>query len=461
MANDLLTEADLSADFVRRMTTYQSDVTYFGENSVGYALAKSVAGQTALTQAQYRSTLRRRTLFGAAGDDLTQAALEMGTRRLGATRARVLVVLRPWWLAVTAVTAGKIEVATGTATRFEVGDTLRIRNGDGSTTEVATIYAVTTGTGPNGGDEIDVGSLLGGYDPTVESVVILLRRTLAAGTVFRSTTGVSFESIDEVTIGDLNPLLNGESASLALSDKVWCEAQTAGTAGNVEAGTVTALQVPDTKVKAMTNPERGRGGLDQDDDSTLKYRAAQSGQLAAVETEASIESLAQLGNSEVLRAFIEDGATIGSVTVSAMTRNLAGLGPDARAALSLFVSSRMRSNLTVEIVNTTLTAVEVEADVSLTPGTASPSDRLRAAWAAASDALAAYLDPRTWPEGQSVDEAQLLSIVRRTAGISSLQTSSFLPAAEVAVTRVPVLVSLRLRDTATGNVIDTNLTVEF
>lgn len=437
------TLADLTADFVRRVVTYTDELTYFGQNSAGYAIAVATAQQTAQTEAQRRAVLRRHTLLGASGDALTEVAEENGAQRLGGSRAVVLVIVRPWSARVTAITGSMVEVDD--SSKFEVGDSIRIVSADGSNTEIAEIFAISTATGPNGGDELDVGLVVNSYSG---STSVLLRRTLTAGTVFTSTSGVSFESLEDVTVGDANPVMLGESASLALADKVLCEAVTRGSDGKIEALTISGLQTPDEDIRAASNPFRGHGGTDEESDFELKFRATHGWQLCAQETSAQLEALARIGNNRVLRAFPEPSDAISTVRIRVLTRAGGGLSASAREALGRFMSQRLRSTYAVEVLNLEATAVEVEADITLTPGSGTPQQRLEATWRKVADRLANYLDWRKWPEEEAVDEAKLLAIVRNTPGVASLQTSTFEPAAdiEIAAASLPMLTRLVLRD---------------
>lgn len=449
------TAAELTQDWIRRVVACSDELTYFGQNSANYAYAEAtgqVVYQDAL--AAYKALVRRGTLLGAEGDAATEVAAELGAQRLGPTRAMVLVIVRPQTAVITAITDGRLEVSATDAALFAVNDSLRLTTNDGATSEVVEIQAITSASGPNGGSELDVGLVLNTYDPDKEIVRVLLRKTLTAGTVFTSTAGIRFESLDDLTIGDSNAAMAGESASLALADKVWCEATTAGAAGNVEALTI-SLQTPDADVLAVLNPSRASGGTDAESLFDLKYRAAHQSQFAAAETPAMLEALAKRGNNSVLRAVPETSTTLGRLRLRVLTRSGGGLSADARTSLSSYMSARLRSQLVVEILNMEVTAVEVTADVTLDPVVGlSNAQRLARAWRHCADALAVFLDFRKWEFGVDVDEADLLSIVNRADGIATVAISSFTPASDVVVAAasLPVLVRLTLTDTATNEV---------
>ncbi len=464
MTAELKTQPELLAEWVRRVVTYTEDVTYFGASGIGFAIGEATSGLAAQNNALHRALLRRFTLLGAQGEDLEAVTEEYGSRKRKGGRARALLVLRPHVATVIGIVAGEIEVEAGTSTNFEAGDSLRIRSADGSTTEAATIDSVSAGTGPNGGDVLDVGSLVNTYDTTTD-IKVLLRQVIVEGTSFASDSGATFEALESVVVGDLNPVLDGESTDLALNDKVWVEAVTKGAAGNVPADTIRAFTTPNAKVKDVFNPERGFGGDETESDFEVKRRTAHGSQIRAQETAAFMEALALRGSSRVLRLFPAVSTQVSTIGGIVLTRNGGGLSSDERNALASFMSDRLRSNLAVELTNVVPTAVEIIADITLQPGPGTVAQRLKRAWTAAADRVAAFLDYRKWDpeEASSVDNSDLLALVSQAPGIATLLTSSFQPAAPVpvALQSVPVFVRLVLTDTVSTETFGADLTPEF
>jgi hypothetical protein len=452
------TQAQHVADFVLRVVTATPELTYFGANSAGYGLAEAVAGQAAEDEALARSTRRRFTLLGSEGDDTTAVAEEHGAHRRGEARAIVLLILRPWTATVTAIGAGS-RIAVDDASKFAASDSIRIRSEDGSETEVLTILSISTGTGPDGEDELVCTAMTHTYSPGTEEVRVLLRRTLTAGTVLRSTSGIRFETLEDVTVGDANPVFDGESEALSLADKVRAEAQEPGVAGNVDAFSVAELESADADIRAIVQPERGYGGSDEESDFGLKFRAAHAGQAAAAETPAWYEARGQHYDRDVLRVFVDAPAAVSTTTLRALTRQGGGLSVDRRAALSAYLQQRVRAALQIEVLNATPTAVEVEADITLTPGPGTPRQRLIAVWRRVADRIATFIDYRKWKPGQFVDEAALIAIVQETPGVASVKSESFVPATDITVsdTSVPVFVRLYLRDLGSGQIYGVSL----
>lgn len=446
--NELKTVPDLMADYLRRVVGYTDEVTYFGPNSWGFATARATAELVAdNSERLYRGLIRRQTLIGAAADALTEVLEEHGTPRLGPSRARALVILRPYSATITNVSGSLIEVDD--ATPFEAADSIRVATSDGEQTEIATIVTITSGTGPNGGDELDVGALVGSY---ADGDVVLLRGTIPAGTVLTGTTGAQYATLEEVAVGDSNPVMRGESAALALADKVWCEALVTGESGNADALTIDALQTPSRVVREVLNPFSVDGGTDEERDFDAKYRAAHLSQLMASDTQASLEALAIRGDTDIRRAFAEDAEDVSTIRIRVLTRSGGPLSQTRRTALEAYLAQFLRSRMGIEVRNVEATAIEVVATISLEPGTETIPVRTQAAWRSAANRLATYVDWRRWPEGTAVQAAELLGIVNRAAGIANVVTETFEPAADVDVASasVPMIVRLTLIELSTG-----------
>jgi uncharacterized phage protein gp47/JayE len=454
----------LLSAFIRAMVAYCPAGLYFGANSVLYAIGQAVAAlaeQAHLTAVALR---RRLTKLSAQSSDLDEVLRESGLERLGATRARVLLVFTGSSTTVTDINVGGgstggdlIEVEDSSA--FAVGSPVRIRNADASVIDARTVIAITTGTGPNGGDEIDVATLSGTYDPGGETTTLLLRSAILAGTRLSTSAGIAFTTLSSVTIGDENPILDGASQALALADKTWAEADVAGVSGNVPALTITTFieDAPDG-VLSVTNPEAAAGGADTEADFEARARliAAPSG--VAQESAAALEVMAQKANSDVLR-FIRDGQLVsGVLTGLVLHRNSGAFSSAQLIAMQEHMQARLRSGHRVSLENVVMTAVEVEARVTLAPGYS-----LEQVFQSGAAALVALMDYRRLDFGTDVDEAKLLSALSGTEGIASVETSTFLPAADVVVGAysLPVLARLSLMDTDSGVTINASLSVSF
>jgi len=457
---EIKTRAELISDAIRRMITYTTALTYFGDNSVGLAIAKAIGGATSGAYRLYPALLRRFGLLAAVEEYATVAAEERGARRRGGSRAGLYVVVRPHKARVTAITSGATDLLeVDDSTEFAATDSIRIRAADG-TSETATIIAITSGTGPNAGDELEVATLSGSYAPslTADDCTILLRHTIPEGSTLSSVAGVTFETVAALTVGDANPIFDGESTLLGLSDKVLCEATIRGSAGEIEPNTITGFTPAVPEIADVFNPERGFAGQDEETDYELKYRAAHGPARASMETGAWLEAICKDADMDVLRVFRGTSSLPRTMAVHVLTRSGGALSSGRKTALVAYLEQRIRSYLEIAAEDVTLTSVQVVADITLDPNTT-----LRSVWKAAAQEIVERIDMRTWEEGADVDEALLLSIIRDTEGVASLRTETFTPASDVVVAdrSLPRLTQLTLTDLATGDTLNAALTVAY
>jgi hypothetical protein len=438
------------ADNVRRMVTLQDAVTYFGQNGTVRAFLDVLSRAQAQTQLTVSGLVRRRSLLGAtAATGLDEVLEEAGSPRLPADRARLLVCFQPWYTRVTAVTnAATSKIEVGDASEFDVGYSVRIRQ-TSALTEIRTVIAITTGTGPNGGDEVEVALLTNSYSPTTEVVDLFVRQTLPTDTGITTTVGVTFQLLEPVTVGDANPIMNGETTTVALLDKAWSECTVAGSRGKVEPYTVSGFTVAQPKVRGAFNPAGAVGGNDAEPDAQARYRAAYFPAILSVETQASILALAKSGDPNVLRTLIVEPTALRTVSLRVLTRQVGPLSSGAKLSLGAYMDQRMRAKTSVELLDVTLTAVSITATVSL-DGTALLVD----VWRAAMSRYVAQIDTATWEWGVDVERADLITILNTTAGVQDINTETFTPSSNVAVgaESLPYMFSLTLTDASTGDV---------
>ena len=89
--------------------------------------------------------------------------------------------------------------------------------------------------------------------------------TIPAGTVCMTAGLIRFETTKEVTLRAGQTQVNAPAAALE-----------PGAAGNVAAGTIRAMAVAPVGVSRCTNPEGFSGGLDAEDDETLRARVLET-----------------------------------------------------------------------------------------------------------------------------------------------------------------------------------------
>jgi len=449
----------LLAESIRRFVVAQDRINYFGENSVGRAFMGVIAAVGESGQQALNTLQRRRSLLGGTWETgLADTLEEYGAPRRGASRSMVLACLQPWFTAVTAITnaaTSKIEVFD--SSHFAVSDSVRIRS-TSVLTEIRTVIAITTGTGPNGGNEIEVALLSNSYNPATQNVALLLRKTIATDTVISTSVGVRLQTIAPVTVGDSNPIFNGETTALAVLDKVWCECTTAGARGQFGAFSITGFLVAEPKVRGIFNPESSIGGLDEASASQAKYEAAYFPAIQNVTTQASVLALAKAGNPRVMRTLVVAPTELRTVNVLVLTAQVGPLSSTDRTALTAYMNQRARYNEVFSLADMTLTAVAVQATVTL-DGSVTLTD----VWRAAASRYATTIDPRTAEYGAAVQRADLITILNTTPGVEDMNSTTFLPATDVAVssTSLPYFVSLSLRDATTGQTINDVIAVSY
>lgn len=450
---------ELTEEWIRRFITYTDRVTWFGSNSVMRAWAIATAGLVENSFQLYVAVLRRFTLFASRDEDLAVVAAERGAERRAATRARLLVVVRPFAANVTAVTVGATDlIEVDDSSGFAPGDSIRIRNGDGTVSDVRTIIAITTGTGPNLGDELEVATLTGAYTPLTDDVDVLLRVLLPEGTLV-TTGSIQFQTLENLTTGDANPVLDGEGTFVGLADKVWAEAVVRGLSGNIEPRTITGLVTPVAGVVSVFNPERGLGGADSETDFELKRRAIEGPSEKAQETEAWFEALAKLGNEDVLRVVRPTGeVALGTLIMRVLHRNGGGFSATELADLETFIEQRVRSYMEVSLSNVVLTSIEIDAQVTL-----ETDATLEGVWREYSSRVAAYLDFRKWQFGETVDADDLRKILEDVPGVAGVDASTFAPSTDVPVTAtsLPTLTRISLLDIDSTDTVNADLSVAF
>lgn len=451
---------ELTQEWIRRVVTYTDKITWFGANSIALAWAKATGALSELGYVLYIALLRRFTIMSSKDEELAVVAAERGASRLGTVRAKVLAIIQPFKADVTAITLGATDlIEVNDSSQFLAADSIRIRNGDGSVSEVKAIIAITIGTGPNGNDELEVTALVNVYTPATDDVDVLSRYTAAEGTLLTATTGVEFQTLETITTGDANPVLDGEGTFLGLADKVFAECTTRGASGNVEPEAITGFSAGTVRgVVRVFNPERATGGSEQETDFELKTRTINGPAIAAMETEAWFEALAVEGNNDVLRVVRPTDTALGTLIMRVLHRNGGGFSTSELSDLETFIESRVRSFMTIDLSNVALTSVEIDAQILLEANVT-----LQEVWKEYSSRAAAYLDYRKRIFGEDADFSDLRKVLERVPGVASVDKTTFLPATDVAVAdlSLPTLTRISLLDQATSDTVNGDLTVAF
>lgn len=462
----LKTRAEHLEDSVRRVVAYTDKITYFGENSAALALLNAAATAAEGGDRLYAALVNRVVLANAKGDALVTAAASRGTAQGPGTRSTVMAVVRPVTVAVTAVavvSGSEDDVTLADGSVWEVGDVVRLRYTDPDTATTYTDYR-TVASKPST-NVLRVATLTDAtaaeYQDAIDDdieVLAIFRVTVPVESTIDSLSGAQFLTKAAVITSDANPVMGGESTVLALADKVLCEATEIGEGGNIDRLTLTDFNPSIRGVLGVDNPERGSGGAPVEVASDLKQRAVEGPSALTQDTLAWLLAVAKRGNSDVLRLIKVTSPYIATVACKVLKRNGGAFSTEELTTLETYISAYGRSFLNVTLSNVTMTSVEVEATITLVAGYT-----LEQVWRAAANRLAAYCDFRTWEWGADVDEAALLSIVRTTEGVATLETSTFLPASDVTVATdsLPRFTRLSLRNGLTGATINATLATSF
>jgi len=450
------TRGELWQEWVRRLVTNTSGVSWFGTNSVIAGWGRATAALAEGVHQAYVALIRRKTLSAATDAFLAAIAAELGTPKRGSLLSGVFVVFQPITANVSviniAAAPGFDDIVVDDGSDWLVADEGRLRSADGLTTEV---WVVAAKPAPN---TIRVATLANAYLPGAEDVDILFRALVPVGTLVRSRNGVVFATTTEIHTGDANPVLDGETTAISLADKTWAEATTSGSSGNIDPLSADRLSTPIRGVRAVLNPARGIGGADEEPDHDLRYRAGHWPAITSQDTAVAIEALCMEADSNVLRAINTSSSILSTLTVTVVHRGGASFNSDQLEAINTYVGQRLRSGLTVKASNATLTSVSVEAAITLDP-LAEHEQTFRAI----ATRLAVYIDLSRWAWGLDPERADLLVIVRQTPGVASVDSTTFLPATSpsVGVASLPTLSNLSVQDTASGLTIGAALSQSF
>lgn len=450
MPFELTDRNQLTQDAIRRVVAATRGLSYFGSNSAVAALVQAIAGAASVGEAHLEEGYRRSFVKPSSGAFLDALLEEAGRARQTSLRAALYVVFVPEVSNVTAIAGvGPYVLTISGYVGWQAGDSLRIK---GSATEVATVISststsVTVALGGAAGFVTDLGNNV--------AVKLLARATVPADTTIQCQGGVQVQTTASLVTGDANPLLAGEGTDLSLVDKVWCEATVGGVRGNVQS--VTSLSTPIRGVRRVFNPVPATGGADTQDDFEAKYTLAHASQATSQGTLEGSTALARTGNARVLRTALLTSNQLSTIKLSVLTTSLGLLTANETLDLQQYMAMMSIPNVAFQITGMTLTAVQIAYSVTLTPGAtgetaAARRDRLRALWARMASAFAAYIDLRSWALGGTVPRSNLLAIALQDSDVSGVDTTGFLPAADVSIasTALPYLASLVITDTSTG-----------
>jgi hypothetical protein len=207
------------------------------------------------------------------------------------------------------------------------------------------------------------------------------------------------------------------------------EAETAGAAGNIRQHTATRkLGTWPAQVTAVTNPYPALGGLDAETDDILRHRLMARWKLSALSMQDFYLAWLQETESTVLRCLASLNSNLGGVTIKAVKNSGADYSAGELTAMEDALVARVPLHVVAEVENVTYETIDIQCDVQTTEGAvlADVEDAIE-------DALTSYLDWRSWAWGGTVVASELLAIVQGVEDVVSVNTATFLPAANTTV----------------------------
>jgi hypothetical protein len=273
-----------------------------------------------------------------------------------------------------------------------------------------------------------------------------------AGTIFTSTSGIEFESIEEFTVDD------NEYGYIKV------RSTTDGKDSNVDPNTITGVKSEPTGHDSVINEFMAIGGRDNESDLDFRNRISSHPNLQARQTLAYLEEAFRTVNEDVLILTNLGVDTDGKLTLQLTLQNgsdltqqeLDDLLDSTRGFFALSDLNVQGDVINVKIVNTTwyningTTGVDFRLELfnNFDPDEVRKNIQI---------AMSKYLDPRNWINGGRVEWDNLLQIVKDTEGVKYVQDSFFNPSEDqvIPVTQFPRILRFVMRD-LDGNIISDN-----
>lgn len=238
--------------------------------------------------------------------------------------------------------------------------------------------------------------------------------TIPAGTEVSTITRVAEEPVVYATDADLT------IPAGALTGEVSATARVQGSAGRVGANALVVLRTPIPYVDSVTNPEPSQGGIDAETVEQAMARAPQA--IKALDRAAAkedYETLALQASADVLRAYALERydptypgqESLGHVTVAILARE----GEPDVTLINLvrdYLDRRDYAGARVHVKGPQFVDVDVTVTIAVEPGYVAASVA-----SAVQQAIAAWLDPATWPWGRDVYLSNLQAVIESVDGV--------------------------------------------
>ena len=235
------------------------------------------------------------------------------------------------------------------------------------------------------------------------------------------------------------------ATGLLLAGEMWTDvpvrAVDAGAGGNVAAGTVTEMAVAPVGIVSCTNPEGFSGGVDEEDDESLRARILHSFRYLPNGANAAYYRQLAMADDEVAQAVVVPRPRgVGSVDV--VVASHAGV-PDGELLTRLGQELEKQREIAVDLVVRGPETVEVNVAVEVAAKSGYEAQDVRER---VKNALNGYFSGEIL--GESLLLARLGSVIYGCEGVENYRILQ--PAADVAVeaAQLPVLTGLQVEEMA-------------
>jgi len=255
-------------------------------------------------------------------------------------------------------------------------------------------------------------------------------RTIAAGTVCMTAGLIRFETTQEAVL-----------TAGTMSIDVPIRAVEAGAAGNVSAGTITAMAVAPVGIAGCTNPAACIGGRDEESDESLRERVLETFKRLPNGANAAFYQQEALSFDQVAEAVVIPRPR-GVGTVDVVVSSPAGL-PDQTLLEELRAYFQTRREIAVDVGVRAPETVTVDVAVQVAAGNGADMEQVKASVEAAIKGW--FTGYRL---GEGVLRVQLGDLIYRCEGVANYAVIS--PAADVSVAEdvLPVLGTLTVEELA-------------
>jgi hypothetical protein len=244
----------------------------------------------------------------------------------------------------------------------------------------------------------------------------------ASTAILSNISGIQYVTTTEVIVGLSNPVLLGQSASIALGNRTIATCSVAGNEGKVQANELTVFASAIPGITAVTNPvpSQPRSSVDIESDDAFRQRATALIPAWDISTQAFFESLAVRGNAKVLKSLAKKIPLTDGTRIYVATRSGEELTDEELSDLAIYIYDRSRAFDTVECANMVMTDIFINYECVL------PSDVvLTDYYTQIADALADYFDYSIWNPDDMVIDDNILAVIKAINKSADIDLNTF------------------------------------